>query len=1159
MRKNRLLSTVFMPALMLALGTCAYASTVWHPAANGVYPPAAGNWGDAANWTNGVPVAVGNSTSYGTHTKARFYRTNAAECIVTDARTCKDLVQGDGGPGGVLRIKDGGILTTTGGWMSVGYNSTATLIVESGGALNCGGHMWNGMHNTGIGTIEINGGTVNVSQNFGLGWYNGAQNGIAHFYVNSGLLSLHHWDGTQSIHDGSILDIESGSVTINGDRTGDVAGYIAAGKITAYGGTGTVVYDYNVTNTGKTTIKAVEGVDGDVDGDGGVNYGDLYLFAQSWLVSACDSDANFDEWCLIDFRDFVILASNWMTGIFEDWHIASTQYPTDDMIVTPYYADNFGIVGDGVTDVTDELQTALVSVSNLGGGTLFLPAGNYKISGTLTIPSRVTLRGDWQKPEAGSPVAGTILQAYAGRGDEDGTPFIGLSGSSGVKGITIWYPEQLPTDIRPYPPTIQRASGGNHSVENVTLVNSYFGFTTYRESITSCPFLRNIYGTPLKTGIEYDCLADIGRIENVHFSPDYWAGSGLANAPTANEHASWIYDNGTGVIVRRIDWSYSAYVTVEGYNIGLALRPSRYDGRPPNGQSYKFTLKDCETGVYIEDSSYAGYQFTRFDIRQVRTGVYLGASADQAEMFHTCNISASDYAILSEGAAKVLMMSNDIENGTVRLDGGYLSVINSDFTNTAAIHIELGSAVRGASILGNSFRRGDPRISNDTSYPVIIDHTPLAVDPLPPYDYKKPESGFKPAKSDLYVVTNGPYYAQADGTSDDTAAFQAALADAGANGGGIVFVPGGNYRIDGNLTVPTGVELRGIFDVPHSPREKGSLLNVYAGRNNANGTPFIRIESGAGIRGLTFHYPEQIYNEADTVNYGMVPYPYLIRGLGSDIYAINIAATIPYQLLDLATYRCDRHYVDYILSTALKTGIHVGRGSTDGQIHNCQFNPSAFTHQSAYYDSIPSGTASGIHEILWRDSTPYLFGNMSGEVLHENFVFGGLRGFHLIEEGGFGPSGYSMGMGVDACTTAFHIDDVGSGGLDMINSQIVSTNKTEGHYLETGASFDDTFRLFSSAGWGGHQYSAVIKGGDVRLQLFHLARDGESGAFRVHNNASLRNLGGNLTDELKSPRPFLTIDPTATAEFIGNIINTPSSNMPSNTFNVTSIGNLRVQ
>jgi hypothetical protein len=1110
-----------------------------------------GDWGVTSYWT---PIPSSLNGNY----KCQFNKTNAAECQVTSPYIFRDLQQGLNGPGGVIRVKNGGKLTTTGPWMSIGNNNTATFIVEAGGECDFAGHLWWGMNNGANATIQINGGTITGRGNFGLGYHDGApSSGVAtaKVYVNSGTLSLSQWYGAVGIQPGSFIDIQSGSVTINGDQTVAVQDCIAAGKIKAYDGNGRVLYDYNATNPGKTTIRALAGVGGDVNRDGGVDIKDLDLFASDWLASDCDSPANFDQWCLVDFRDFKSLSANWLSGYLTDWHVVSTVYPTDDIIVTPHYAENFGIVADGTTDVTAAIQTALISIDNLGGGVLFLPAGNYKVSGTLTIPARVALRGDWQKPVPGNPVAGTILQAYAGRGDENGTPFIELSGSSGVNGITIWYPEQLPTDIQPYPPTFH---GGGNTLENVTFVNSYIGFTTYREGTTARPFVRNVYGTPLKTGIEYDCLADIGRIETVHFSPDYWAGSGLANAPTAGQHEAWIYNNGTGMMVRRIDWSYSCYVTVEGYSIGFALRPSRYDGKVPNGQSYMFNLLNCKTGVYIEASAYAGYQFTRFNIQGAQTGVYLGTGATETDMFHTCTINASGDAIFSEGSAKVMMMSCNIQQGTVDIDGGYLSVINSNFTSTTTYHIEIASGVHGASILGNTFS-GGARITESTAYPVNIDHTSLAVDPLPAYDYKKPTTVYKPAKSDLYVVTYSPYNAAADGVTDDTAAFQAALADADANGGGIVFVPGGNYRINGTLTVPTGVELKGVFDNPHGTSHKGSLLNVYAGRNNASGTPFIQIESDAGIRGLSFHYPEQIYDALDTVNYGMVPYPYMIRGLGSDVYVINIAATIPYQLLDLATVRCDRHYIDYILSTALKTGIHVGNGSTDGQIQNCQFNPSTYTQQSAYYDSIPSGTAGGIHSILWRDAIPYLFGNMSGEVLHENFVFGGNKGIHFVQEGGFGPSGYCMGFGVDQCTNALQVDDIGSGGLDMINSQIVTVNGTAGRYLETGASLTDTFRMFGSAGWGTHQYSAVINGGDVRLQLFHLARDGEAGVFVVNNNASLQNLGGDLDDPLGSTLPFLTIDSTATAAFIGNVLNVSASQMPTNTANVTSIGNLRVQ
>jgi hypothetical protein len=1080
-------------ACMLFAGL-ASATTVWNPAGNGILPPATGNWATVGNWTAGVPSHVAPAD------KAVFNVLNAAECVVTNAQSFKQLVQGDGGGGGgVIRVRNGGQLTTSNIWTAVGYNRTSRMIVEAGGAVSCGDHLWVGFISPAVGTLDVNGGTVNVVGQLGLGWTSGTG------YVNirsNGVLNLAQFNASQSISGSSVIDIESGSMIIQGDYSGAVRDYIAAGKITGYGGSGTPIYDYDITNPGKTTIQAITG----------------HLSA--------------------------------------NWHAASVLYSTNELIITPFdAATDFGIVADGATDVTAQLQDALILVGNLGGGALFLPAGHYKISGNLVVPSGVTLRGDWLQPQAGQPIAGTVLKAYAGRGDENAAPFIKLNNSAGVNGISIWYPEQLPNDIQPYPPTI--GNGGGATIENVTLVNAYFGYTTYVDGTTARPFVRNIYGTPLKTGLEFDCLADIGRIETVHFSPEYWAGSGLTNAPTGGEHEAWIYNNGTGMIVRRIDWSYSCYVTVEGYSIGFALRPGRYDGKFPNGQSYGFNLLGCKTGVYVEASAYAGYQFTRFDIQQAETGVYLASSAIEADMFHTCTIAASNDAVFSEGTARVLMMSCDVQQGTVRLNGGYLSVINSDFAATPANHIELGGSVLGASILGNRFA-GGARIIDNTAYPVNIDPAPLAVDPLPPYDYKKPLTSYKPAKTNLYVVTEPPYNAQADGVSDDTAAFQAALAAADANGGGTVFVPGGNYRLDGTLTVPTGVELRGIFDTPNGTETKGSLLNVYSGRNNAFGTPFIQLESGAGIKGFTFHYPEQIYNDLDTVNYGMVPYPFLIRGLGADIYVMNLSATIPYQLLDLATYRCDRHYIDYIYSTALKTGIHVGNGAVDGQIQNCQFNPSSYTHQGANYASIPYGTSDNIHKILWRDATPYLFGHMTNEVLHENFVFGGAKGFHLAPEGGFGPSGHCLGMGVDQCTVAMQVDDVGSGGLDPINSQIVTVDPTNGRYLETGASLTDTFRMFSSAGWGSHAYSAVINGGAVRLQLFHLSPAAKIGAFKVLNSADLKNWGGNLRDNLPAGRPYLTNGATATAAIIGNIINTTEAQMPVNTAKVTSLGNLRV-
>lgn len=37
--------------------------------------------------------------------------------------------------------------------------------------------------------------------------------------------------------------------------------------------------------------------------------------------------------------------------------------------------------------------------------------------------------------------------------------------------------------------------------------------------------------------------------------------------PQAGEaYADWIYKHGTGIVMRRNDWSYTCYVDIEGYN-----------------------------------------------------------------------------------------------------------------------------------------------------------------------------------------------------------------------------------------------------------------------------------------------------------------------------------------------------------------------------------------------------------------------------------------------------------------------------------------------------------------------------------------------------------------------------------------------------------------
>ena len=228
--------------------------------------------------------------------------------------------------------------------------------------------------------------------------------------------------------------------------------------------------------------------------------------------------------------------------------------------------------GDGQTDCTAAFQQALDQMARAGGGTVFVPEGRYVIKGNLEIPVSVTLRGEWTAPTPEEPaVRGTILMAYAGRGQAEGTPFVTVQYCAGIKDLSIWYPEQNPGEITPYPYCLIQKGGDNATFENLTLVNPYQGIRIGPGG-NELHFVHNVVGTPLKVGIRYDSTTDIGRLENIHFSPKYWSQSGLANAPTDNDDfARWLLDNGTALHMQRSDWEYVAYVTIDGYHTGYRI------------------------------------------------------------------------------------------------------------------------------------------------------------------------------------------------------------------------------------------------------------------------------------------------------------------------------------------------------------------------------------------------------------------------------------------------------------------------------------------------------------------------------------------------------------------------------------------------------------
>ncbi len=128
---------------------------------------------------------------------------------------------------------------------------------------------------------------------------------------------------------------------------------------------------------------------------------------------------------------------------------------TNEMVVAVATPQQYGAAGDGLTDDSGAFQAAMNAVYNSGGsggGVVFVPAGNYAFYHDITIPTGVTLHGDWKDwTKSGGGLVGTTFKVYFGAGQGSGTPFIVLSGSTALRDVNIWYPNQNPAGIIAYP------------------------------------------------------------------------------------------------------------------------------------------------------------------------------------------------------------------------------------------------------------------------------------------------------------------------------------------------------------------------------------------------------------------------------------------------------------------------------------------------------------------------------------------------------------------------------------------------------------------------------------------------------------------------------------------------------------------------------------
>jgi hypothetical protein len=178
-----------------------------------------------------------------------------------------------------------------------------------------------------------------------------------------------------------------------------------------------------------------------------------------------------------------------------------------------------------------ELQKAIDWASPRGAALFVEPSGEpYRIDGGIILKQNVSLIGvhgpvgrSTCDPEKKHPV-GSVFQI-----EDENNPFIIVEGSTQIRGIQFWYPNQTfndPTKIIKYPPTIQVSNDSR--VNGVTLsCLTFFGeyiamdFDAVNEKYSCEQILfEHCYGYPLSGQfIRIDRCYDIPRILHCHINP----------------------------------------------------------------------------------------------------------------------------------------------------------------------------------------------------------------------------------------------------------------------------------------------------------------------------------------------------------------------------------------------------------------------------------------------------------------------------------------------------------------------------------------------------------------------------------------------------------------------------------------------------------------
>ena len=368
-------------------------------------------------------------------------------------------------------------------------------------------------------------------------------------------------------------------------------------------------------------------------------------------------------------------------------------------------------MADAETDNTDAFQQTLDTAGKAGGGVVEVPAGRYRFEGTLSVPRGVTLQGTYRVPPTvarkDDQPDGSVLLAYAGRGSEEGPPFIRLAGSnSAIAGLVVVYPQWQQSDVPPvpYPPCVESQNTENVGILDCCFLNPYEAIKLVR---SHRHLVRNVTGYPSRRGLFVDQCYDIGHIENIHFWP-----FGVAYNPE-DPYCKWVNTQGVAFELARTDWHYVSNTFCFGYGVGYKF--SKSDTGTTNGNFLGLGADSCRRAVLVEQAQAPGLLITNGEFvgRWSSTDSVCVEVGEQVEgkvslvncsfwgPIDRCVWMRSPFGQFTASACNFVHWDNHAQGSpAIQLDAGKAIVQACTFAQSGT-HVQAGERVRSALLTAN--------------------------------------------------------------------------------------------------------------------------------------------------------------------------------------------------------------------------------------------------------------------------------------------------------------------------------------------------------------------------------------------------------------------------------------------------------------------------